>query len=156
MSGRPITNMSVTYDVAVITIDNLPNSSRLISDIFNTIAGRKINVDMISQTPPLRGVINISFSIPSADLIKAITSLNKFKKSIPNLSIQVDADNTKISVFGYNMKDMPGVAAKLFTLLSNNNIEIKMITTSEVDISCLIYDKDVDSAITAIKQEFNL
>lgn len=156
MSVKPITSISVTYNVAVITIDNLPYSSRLISDIFNTIAGKKINIDMINQTPPLKGVISISFSIPSADLINAITALNKFKKSIPKLSIQVDADNTKVSVFGYHMKDVPGVAARLFTLLSNNDIEIKMITTSEVDISCLIFDKDADSAITAIKQEFNL
>jgi aspartokinase len=54
------------------------------------------------------------------------------------------------------MKNIPGVAARLFTLLANNGIEIKLVTTSEVDISYLIYDKDVDRAIAAIKSEYGI
>ncbi|HHW32001.1 MAG TPA: ACT domain-containing protein [Clostridiaceae bacterium] len=156
MFMNPITKLSVTYNVAIITIDNLPVNYDLISDIFNTIATKNINVDMITQSPPLKGIINLSFSISSKDLVTAISSLNSYKKKIPSLSIQVDADNTKISVFGNQMRELPGVAARLFTLLANNNIEIKMVTTSEVDISCLIFDKDADKAINSIKKEFNL
>jgi len=156
MKDKPVTNISVTYNVALVTVDNLPNNMKLISNIFNTIAQQKINIDMISQSPPYRGIINLSFSIPSEDLVKAISSLNRFKKEVPDLHIEVDADNTKVSVYGEEMKNIPGVAAKLFTLLANNGIEVKLVTTSEVEISYLIYEKDVDRAIQEIKKEYGL
>jgi aspartokinase len=156
MSGNPVTNISAIYNVALITVDNLPIDMKLISDIFNTIATQKINIDMISQAPPYRGNINLSFSLPSDDLVKAISALNMYKKLIPNLHIEVDADNTKLTVYGEHMKNLPGVAAKLFTILAGNGIEVKLVTTSEVEISYLIYEKDVDKAIDAIKQEYNI
>ena len=70
--------------------------------------------------------------------------------------MEVDADNVKISVYGKKMKDIPGVAAKLFTILANGGIEVKLVTTSEVDISYLVCEKDVDKAIEAIKNEYNI
>lgn len=156
MKDSPVTSITVMYNVALVTVDNLPNDMKLISDIFNSIASQKINVDMISQAPPYKGVISLSFSIPADDLVKAISTLNKFKKNVPNLLVEIDAANTKISVYGEHMKNIPGVAANLFTILANNGIEIKLVTTSEVDISYLIYDKDVDKAISSIKQEYSL
>lgn len=156
MSDSPVTNITATYNVALVTVDNLPNDMSLISDIFNSIAEEGINIDMISQAPPYRGTINISFSIPSDDLVKAISALNKYKKKVPDLMVEVDANNTKLSVYGESMKNLPGVAARLFTLLANNGIEVKLVTTSEVDISYLIYDKDIDRAIEAIKKEYGL
>lgn len=156
MTESPVTSITVTYNVALITVDNLPNDMKLISDIFNAIAAQNINVDMISQAPPYRGSINLSFSIPADDLVKAITALNSFKKKVPNLRVEVDANNTKLSVFGENMKNLPGVAAKLFTILANDGVEVKLVTTSEVDISYLIYEKDVDKAIESIKREYGL
>jgi len=156
MTENAVTDLNVTYNVALITVNKIPNNIKLISDIFNTIAENNINVDMISQTPPYRGEINLSFTIPSDDLVKAISALNKFKKNIPDLLIEIDPANTKISVYGEGMKNIPGVAASLFTLLANNGIEIKLVTTSEVDISYLIYDKDVDKAINLVKKEYRL
>lgn len=156
METNPVTNINASYNVALVTVDNLPCNTKLISDILNSIAREKINIDMISQAPPYKGTINLSFSLPSEDLVKALGALNTFKKSIPNLYIEVDAQNTKISVFGEKMKDIPGVAAKLYTLLAENGVEIKLVTTSEVDISYLIYDKDADKALSAIKHEFGL
>ncbi len=156
MPDRPVSDLTVTYNVALVTVDNLPNNMKLISDIFSKIAEQKINIDLINQAPPYRGVVNISFSIPADDVAVVIGTLNSFKKQVPNLRIEVDAENTKLSVYGQGMKNLPGVAARLFTTLANNGIEIKLITTSEVDISYLIYEKDVDKAIESIKQEFNM
>ncbi len=156
MSEKPITKVNITYNVALVTIENIPNNPRLVSDIFNTIAQQKINIDMISQAPPFRGSLSISFSLPSDDLVKALSSLNKFKKSIKDLQIEIDADNTKLQVYGEAMRDIPGVAAGLFTVLANEGVEIKLVTTSEVDISYLIYEKDVDKAMNAIKKEYNI
>lgn len=156
MYERPITNITATYNVALVTVDNLPNNMNLISDMFNKIANQGVNLDIISQAPPYRGNINISFSLPSDKIVTVISVLNTYKSTVPDLLVEVDANNTKLSVYGEEMKNLPGVAAKLFTLLANNGIDIKLVTTSEVDISYLIYDKDVDRAIEAIKNEFEL
>lgn len=156
MTDSPVTSINVTYNVALVMVDNLPNNIKIISEILNDIALQNINIDMISQAPPYKRSVNLSFSLPREDLIKAISTLNKYKKDILNLHIGIDAENTKLSVFGDKMRDIPGVAAKLYTLLAKNNIELKLVTTSEVDISFLIYDKDADRAIDAIKSEYNL
>lgn len=156
MSSKPVTNIWVTHDVALLTIDNLPTNMQIVSDIFNAIARQKINVDMISQAPPFRGSINLSFSIPSKDVARALAELSLFKKDIPNLYTEVDSDNAKLTIFGEGMKDLPGVAARLFTLLAANGIGIKLVTTSEVDISYLVDSCNVDKAIDAVKREFGL
>jgi len=156
MTDRPVTNISVTYNVALVTIDNLPNDTRLISELFNAIAQKNINIDMISQAPPFRGNINISFSLPSSDLVNALAALNEFKKYAKDLRIEIDADNTKLQVYGEGMRNIPGVAARLFTLLAEAGVEIKLVTTSEIDISYLIYEKDVDRALEAIRKEYGL
>ena len=156
MTILPVTSISTVYNVALVAVDNLPNDMVLIAVIFNKIADEKINIDMISQSPPYKGKINIYFSIPADNIIKVITILNSFKIKVPNLRIEVDSDSTKISVFGEGMRDKPGVAAKVFALMADNEIEIKLVTTSEVDISYLIYEKDADKAINAIRQEFNI
>jgi aspartokinase len=156
MSEKPVSKLSVTYNVALVTIDKLPNNTKLISELFNTIAQKKINIDMISQAPPFRGGISLSFSLPSEDLVKVLSVLNDFKKNVKDLRIEIDADNTKLQVFGEGMRNIPGVAARLFTLLANEEVEIKLVTTSEIDISYLIYEKDVDKAINAIKNEYEI
>lgn len=156
MSENPVSSINITYNVALVTLENLPNNIKLISDIFNTIAQLKINIDMISQAPPFRGAISISFSLPSDDVVNVLSALNKFKKDVKDLQIEIDADNTKLQVYGEGMRNIPGVAARLFTILANEGVEIKLVTTSEVDISYLIYEKDVDKALLAIKNEFGL
>lgn len=151
---KAVTNLSVTYNVALITIARIPATIGIVSDIFNSIAKQNINVDMITQSPPIRGSLNVSFSLPASDVVKALTELNNFKKQYKDVVIEVDANNTKISVYGEKMRDLPGVAARLFTIMHENGVEIKLVTTSEVDISYLIYDKDVDKAVEAITKEF--
>lgn len=156
MSDRPVSNLSVTYNVALITIDKLPNDTKLIAELFSMIALKNINIDMISQAPPFHGSINISFSLPASELVNTLAALNKFKKRAKDLRIEIDADNTKLQVYGEGMRNIPGVAARLFALLAEAGVEIKLVTTSEIDISYLIYEKDVDRALDAIRQEYGL
>ncbi|HEX2925994.1 MAG TPA: ACT domain-containing protein [Ruminiclostridium sp.] len=156
MSDLPVTSISTVYNVALVAVDNLPNDMVLIAGIFSTIADEKINIDMISQSPPYKGKINVYFSIPAENIVKVIGILNSFKSKVPNLRIEIDSDSTKVSVFGEGMREKPGVAARVFSLMAEKGIEFKLVTTSEVDISCLIYEKDIDKAVTALKQEFGL
>ncbi|MDK2798506.1 MAG: hypothetical protein PWP27_617 [Clostridiales bacterium] len=156
MKNQPITSLSVMSDVTLITLNNIPNQISIIADIFTAIAKEDINIDMISQTVPYGRIVNISFTLSDNDLVKAINVLGKFKKDIPELTVEVNSNNNKISIYGEAMRETPGVAAQLFSILSENNIEIKLVTTSEVDISYLIYEKDVEKAINSIKKAFNL
>ncbi|TYQ13268.1 UNVERIFIED_CONTAM: aspartate kinase [Acetivibrio alkalicellulosi] len=156
MNKKPVTSIDVSYNVALITLENLPDDIRIISEIFTSVSNENINIDMVSKSAPFKGTVNMSFSLPADDLVRVITLLNNFKDKVDDLIVEVDAYNTKISVFGEEMKHIPGVAARLFSALAKKGIEIKLVTTSEVDISCLIVERDADSAVNSIKEEFSL
>jgi aspartokinase len=156
MEKTPVTGIAVTYDVALVTVVNIPNKMDIICELFNAIAAQNINIDLINQAPPYRGIINLSFSISISDIVKTIETLNKFKKDISALMVEIDADNAKIAVSGEQMRNVPGVAARLFSVLAKNGVDIKLISTSETDISYLVYMKDVDRAVKAIKEEYLL
>ena len=107
MSDKPVSNISVSYNIALVTIYRLPYDTRLLSDIFNGIAQKNINIDMISQSPPYRGIISLSFSLPADKLVDALSVLNGFKAIVKDLRVEVDADNTKLQVYGEGMRNMP-------------------------------------------------
>jgi len=153
--NHPITHMSVTENVTLITLISIPTSQRVLAKIFTSLASKNINVDMISQTSPLKGTINLSFTIPDSDLFAAIQALKDFKTSIPSLRIEVNSNNTKISLYGEDMKITPGSAASTMEVLCQNEIDIVMITTSEVDISYLIYASDQEKASELFKTLIN-
>lgn len=156
MSQRPVTSIDVTYNVSLITLNNLPNNIKLISEVFTSIADEGISIDMVSKSPSVKGNTTVSFSLLYDDLVKAMSCLNKLSEHVHNFSKEIDSFNTKFCIFGKNMKDIPGVAARLFTVLAREGIEVKLVTTSESDISCLIDEKDTDKAIDSVKSEFSL
>ena len=156
MEKKHTAEIAVTYDVALVSIINLKCSIDMISELFNAIAGQNINIDLINQTPPYREIINLSFSIAASDIVKSIETLNRFKQKVPSLMVEIDADNAKITIKDEQMKNQPGVAARIFSVLAANDIAIKLISTSETDISLLVYMKDVDRAVSTLKAEYNI
>lgn len=146
-----ISKLNITQNVTLITLANIPINNKSIAEIFTSLAETNINVDMISQTSPLKGKINISFTLQDDVLFNAIQTLKSYKKDIPNLRIDVNSNNTKLSLYDDDMKYHPGIAAKTMSILSQANIDIKMITTSEIDISYLIYASDEEKAILSLK-----
>lgn len=152
MESKPITGIAVSDDDVAITIQNVKYDINLLSQIFESIAVKKINVDMISQTSPIDGYVNISFTIPKNDKDECIEVLKDFGYT----NLIVDEDITKFSVVGIGMKTTSGVAAKIFKIFSTNEIEVKMITTSEIRITCAINNYDKLKAVSLIAKEFNL
>lgn len=142
----PISQMTITENVTLITLIDIPITQKLIAKIFVALAKKEINVDMISQTSPLKGKISLSFTIADSDLFSAIQALKDFKSIVPNLRIEVNSNNSKLSLYGEEMKTTPGTAAQTLEVLCDHNIDIIMITTSEVDISYLIYASDQEKA----------
>lgn len=153
MEQKPVTGIATSNSDVSITIQDINSDINIISGLFENIGSRKINIDMISQTAPVGGKVNISFTIPKDDLQECIEIITEFAQ---RSKITIDEDITKFSVVGIGMKTTSGVAAKMFKLFSENNIEVKMITTSEIRITCAIRRADEARAIEIVGREFNL
>lgn len=153
MESKPVTGLATSDDDVAITIVDIHNDINILSSLFESVGNRKINIDMISQTAPTDGKVNISFTIPKEDLKECLSIIKKFSSG---KNISIDEDITKFSIVGIGMKSTSGVAARMFGLFSENDITVKMITTSEIRITCAIKQQDKLKAIDIIGREFNL
>ena len=153
MEDKPITGLAVNDSDAIITIKNIELSANTLAYIFEKIAEQKINIDMISQTAPVNGNVNISFTVPKEDIeiCKSIIDTTEHASLI-----KIDEDVTKFSVVGIGMRSASGVASKLFKILYDNNIQVKMVTTSEIRITCAISQSDKLKAVQTVAEEFEL
>jgi len=150
---KPITGIAVSDSDVAITLQNIEYDTNLLSDIFEAVASKKINVDMISQTAPINNKVNLSFTIPKDDLRDCLDVIKPYYKKD---EIIIDEDITKFSVVGLGMKTTSGVASRIFKLFKQNDIEVKMITTSEIRITCAIKQQDKMKAVGLVAKEFNL
>ena len=151
-----VTNVYTSRDVAMITLNSLPNSPNIVADIFKELGNHNINIDMISQTAPVNSRINISFTLPEKDLNRAIGIIGPFNAQIPELRTDVFAEISKITVEGLGMEKQAGIAGKVFETMANRDINIKIITTSETKISYIIDTIIEDKAVEALKEAFEL
>ena len=156
MENTAITGLAVNNDEAIITLNGVPHDIKVIAEIFQSIANKDINIDMISQTFPVNKLVSISFTLPKTDLYQASKVLNTFKKKIFTFSYETCDNITKLSVVGMGMNTQSGVAAKVFNLLAENDIPVSIVTTSEIKISYVISPDDQKKAIEAIAKEFDL
>lgn len=150
---KPITGLAASDNDLLVIISNLPQDASLISSLFENIAERKINVDMISKSTSVFGSMELSFTVPKADLTEIKSIIGKYTS---RKNIFMDEDITKFSAVGIGMKTTSGVAAKIFKIFSQNSIEIKMITTSEIRITIAIKRRDKEKAVKLVAEEFNL
>jgi aspartate kinase len=149
---------SVVYDKAQakLTIAGVPDRPGIAADIFNAIAGNGINVDMIIQNISVNGLTDISLTVPDSDAEKTMERLEAVKKEINAREVLMDGNMGKVSVVGVGMRSHPGVAAKMFSMLADAGINLQMISTSEIKISCIIDEEDVDRAVTILHEGFEL
>ena len=147
MEGMLIKGVAKDTDVAVITILNVPDEPGTSFKIFGLLAQKNINVDIILQSTGRDGKKDISFTCAQGE---AETALRALKDSAHYTDVSVDNTCAKVSIVGAGMQSHSGVASKMFEALSNNNINIKMISTSEIKISCIIDRDDADKAVSAI------
>jgi len=124
--------------------------------IFKELAGASINIDMIIQNISACGQTDISFSVPREDLVKTKKLMKSVSKAIDFKSINVDEDIAKISIVGIGMRGHSGVAFQMFNVLAGKNINILMISTSEIKISVIIRKKYAKLAIKTLHKAFNL
>ncbi|MFY9197707.1 MAG: ACT domain-containing protein [Acutalibacteraceae bacterium] len=149
-----IENITLTEDVTLISLQDSPADIKTISNVFGMISNANIDVDMISQTPPTGVTTNLSFTVNSNDFSKVLVIAKEIREIDANIKINISSGNCKVSVTGDGMRGKPGVVSKIFSALSQIDVDIIMITTSEVDVSFLVGKSDSELAVQAIKDMF--
>ncbi|EPY2277006.1 aspartate kinase [Clostridium sporogenes] len=153
MEIKSVTGLATSDDDVAITMEDINENINIVADIFTKLAEKQINVDMISQTAPINSRISLSFTIPKEDLQDGMKIIKRYASKD---KIKIDENLTKFSIVGIGMKNTSGVAAKMLKIFSDNNIKVKMITTSEIRITCAINVEDKINAINLVAKEFNL
>ena len=141
-------------DVAVIELIDVRDIPGIAFKVFSLIANKKISVDMILQSTGRNGNRDISFTIAKGNVDAAVKALDELKPVLGFSEVSVNEDVAKISLVGTGMINNAGIAAGMFEALSNSDITIQMISSSEIKISVLIDKKDADRAIQAIHDQF--
>jgi aspartate kinase len=149
---------AVAHDTseAKVTITEVPDRPGIAARLFRALADRAVNVDMIVQNVSTGGHTDISFTIPKADLHESLEVANTIAGEIDARTVTHDAGIARVSLIGAGMKTHPGVAATMFETLANESINIEMISTSSIRISCVIDAGDVEKAVQALHATFKL
>jgi|SRR5579875_1108868 len=143
-------------EITKVTVLGLSNSLTSLSTIFTTLAQNHINVDIIIQNTTESGTANLSFSIRTDDWMETVNVLENNKAELGYE--QLDAENklAKVSIVGSGMISNPGVAAKMFAVLAENNIPVKMVSTSEIKVSAVVEEKNMLKAAELLHEAFEL
>jgi aspartate kinase len=141
---------------AKVTIVGVPDRPGIAARIFGPIAEANVIVDMIIQNVSQASLTDMSFTIPRADLPKATPLVKRIARDIDAKSVAVMESIAKVSLVGVGMRTHSGVAAKMFEVLSKEGINIMMISTSEIKISCVIEEKHLQQAMRALHKAFGL
>ncbi|MDQ3365793.1 MAG: aspartate kinase [Myxococcota bacterium] len=159
MENVVVSGVTVAKDEAKITCEDLPDTSGVAGKLFAPLADAGLSVDMIVQNQAHDGTTDLTFTVPRLDRKRAVEIL---KDKVPELvgkgaeRVTFDDDIAKVSVVGVGMRSHAGVAKKMFQLLAAENINIQLISTSEIKISCVIARKYAELAVRALHEGFGL
>ncbi|HEY7437823.1 MAG TPA: aspartate kinase [Acidimicrobiia bacterium] len=148
----------VTHDVseAKVTIIKVADRPGVAASMFRALADESVNVDMIVQNVSSAGHTDISFTVPRDDLQRALTVMEKVGAEVEATGVTHDANVGRVTLVGAGMKTNPGVAAKMFSVLASEGVNIEMISTSSIRISCVVKEADVETAVRALHAAFEL
>lgn len=149
-----ISGVAKDDNIARVSIIGVPDKPGLAFKIFSKLSAKNINVDIILQSVGRNGTKDISFTVGQDNLKAAIEMLNPYAEALGASSVVYDENVAKVSIVGAGMESHPGVAAEMFEAMFEANINIQMISTSEIKISVLIAAEDADKAVTAVHNKF--
>ncbi|MBU1087635.1 MAG: aspartate kinase [Candidatus Omnitrophica bacterium] len=154
--GVVISGVTLDKKEAKMTICDVPDKPGMAAQIFKHLAEAEINVDMIIQNISRTRRTDLSFTVPQSELPRTMKIAKQIVKDVKAEKVTCDDDIAKVSIVGVGMKSHPGVAAKMFDVLAKKKINIEMISTSEISISCVIGKKHAESAVKALHTAFGL
>lgn len=154
---RPVSGVTVDRDQARLAILKVPDRPGVAGEIFGALAERRVSVDMIIQAfHEDRSVNDITFTVKRDDLGAARQALEEAASRTGAEEVLADEDVAKVSIVGAGLMDQPDVAARMFSALGREGINIKMISTSEIRISCVISDTDAERAVRTVHDLFEM
>ena len=156
MENIVVSGATVTKDDAKVTIIGVSDEPGQAAKIFHELAKENINVDMIIQNISAHGLTDVTFTVQKDDLSLALETTERIKKEIQAKEIIADDKIAKLSVVGIGMRTHSGIAEKMFKTLSDEKINIQMISTSEIKISCVIEEDQAEKALNAVHDAFEL
>ena len=139
-----------------VTVTAVPDRPGISAALFENLANHNINVDMIVQNASKEGLTDISFTVPKADMKTAEQIVARVATEVGAQAVTHDADIAKISLVGAGMKTSPGIAAKMFRVLADNNVNIQMISTSTIRVSVVVAVSDMEKAVRSLHTAFGL
>lgn len=155
---KPVAGVAADSSQVRVVVCDVPDTPGAAATLFSSLADENVSVDMIIQSyaRKVSNTNDIAFTINKEDLDKATTILKEVQVKLGAADVKIDDDIAKISIIGAGMIDRPGIASTMFKTLAENNINIRMISTSEIKISCLINKEDAQAAVKALHDVFNL
>ncbi len=155
---KPVAGVAADLSQARIVVCDIPDKPGYAAKIFTNLANQQISVDMIIQSYARKAsnTNDIAFTVDAADLDKTISTLEALKDEIQADDIKIDSNIAKVSIVGAGMIDRPGIASAMFETLANQGINIRMISTSEIKISCLVDKENAQKAVKALHEVFEL
>jgi aspartate kinase len=149
---------AVTHDTseAKVTVTNAPDEPGIAAKLFRSLADENVNIDMIVQNVSQAGLTDISFTVPKADLDAALAVCRAHIADISAGDVLTDDGIAKVSLVGAGMKTHPGVSAEMFETLAERGINIEMISTSPIRITCVVRAERVEEAVQALHDAFSL
>lgn len=152
----PVSGAALTRDEARITIRGLPDSTKTLFDLFRVLDESKIAVDMIVQNVSEQGRVDFTFTVPRSECEATVAAISPIVESAGGQMGAIDPDVSKVSVVGMGMARQSGVAHRMFRALANADINMQMITTSEIKISALVRRDQAIAALRTVHNEFEL
>lgn len=151
-----VSGVTLNEDEAKVTILKVPDKPGVAAKVFQKIAEKNINVDMIIQNKSTTNYNDISFTVMRSDLKRALSVVREAANLVKARGIQVDDNIAKVSIVGVGMKSHSGVAANMFKALAEKGINIEMISTSEIKISCVVDGRSGKDAVRVLHKKFEL
>ena len=143
-------------DVTKVTILGVPDHPGIAASIFSPLSDAGISVDIIVQNSSVDKLTDLSFTVERSSLDEALAVINPITKTIGASSLTSNTNLAKVSVVGAGMQSQPGYASTMFECLNKVGVNIEMITTSEIRITCIIHEEGVQKAIRALHSAFEL
>jgi aspartate kinase len=151
-----ISGAALETDEAKVTLDGVPDQPGVAARLFKAVAGEGVSVDMIVQNVSHEGATDLSFTVPVADASNLGSAIGGIAEQVGARTWSIDDDVAKVSLVGAGMKSNPGIAADMFDALASEGINIEMISTSPIRISCVVRENDGERALRAIHARFAL
>ncbi len=156
MEGILVSGIAYDKNEAKIAVLGVPDKPGIAAKLLTPLSDAAISVDMIVQNVSHEGLTDFTFTVTKADLKKAMLITNEAAKEIQAKEVQSDENISKVSIVGLGMRSHAGVATRMFSVLAKNNINIGMISTSEIKISVVIDEKYTELAVRVLHDEFGL